>query len=48
VKSPRFIVDGDTHPQTLEVVRTRAEPLGIEVVECDPWAGMPASTSACC
>jgi glycine dehydrogenase len=40
VKSPRFIVDADTHPQTLAVVRTRAEPLGIEVVECDPWAGI--------
>ncbi|WP_374340432.1 aminomethyl-transferring glycine dehydrogenase [Methyloversatilis sp.] len=40
VKSPRFIVDADTHPQTLAVVRTRAEPLGIEVVECDPWAGV--------
>ncbi len=40
VKSPRFVVDADTHPQTLAVVRTRAEPLGIEVVECDPWAGI--------
>ncbi|MBV5285419.1 MAG: aminomethyl-transferring glycine dehydrogenase [Methyloversatilis discipulorum] len=40
VKSPRFIVDADTHPQTLAVVRTRAEPLGIEVVQCDPWAGI--------
>ncbi|WP_430435440.1 aminomethyl-transferring glycine dehydrogenase [Methyloversatilis sp.] len=40
VKTPRFIVDADTHPQTLAVVRTRAEPLGIEVVECDPWAGI--------
>jgi glycine dehydrogenase len=26
-----FIVAGDCHPQTIEVVRTRAEPLGIEV-----------------
>jgi glycine dehydrogenase len=40
VKSPRFIVDADTHPQTLAVVRTRAEPLGIEVEVCDPWAGI--------
>ena len=40
VKSARFIVDADTHPQTLAVVRTRAEPLGIEVVVCDPWAGV--------
>ncbi|MBV9950412.1 MAG: aminomethyl-transferring glycine dehydrogenase, partial [Acidimicrobiia bacterium] len=27
-----FVVDADTHPQTIEVVRTRAEPLGIDVV----------------
>ena len=26
----RFVVDADTHPQTIAVVRTRAEPLGIE------------------
>ncbi len=26
-----FIVAGDCHPQTIEVVRTRAEPLGIEL-----------------
>ena len=31
-KSQRFLVAGDCHPQTIEVVRTRAEPLGIEVV----------------
>ncbi len=30
-KSNVFIVAGDCHPQTIEVVRTRAEPLGIEV-----------------
>ncbi|CAM03113.1 glycine dehydrogenase [Saccharopolyspora erythraea NRRL 2338] len=34
-KSPRFVVDADTMPQTLEVLRTRAEPLGIEVVVAD-------------
>ena len=27
-----FVVDADCHPQTIDVVRTRAEPLGIEVV----------------
>ena len=31
----RFIVDADTHPQTIDVVATRAEPLGIEVVVAD-------------
>ena len=30
-KSNAFLVAGDCHPQTIEVVRTRAEPLGIEV-----------------
>ncbi len=35
-KSPRFFVDADCHPQTLAVVRTRARPLGIEVIVGDP------------
>jgi len=30
-RSQVFIVAGDCHPQTIEVIRTRAEPLGIEV-----------------
>ncbi|AVP57617.1 aminomethyl-transferring glycine dehydrogenase [Pulveribacter suum] len=30
--SNRFIVAGDAHPQTIEVIQTRAQPLGIEVV----------------
>ena len=30
-KSHRFVVDADTHPQTLAVLATRAEPLGIEL-----------------
>ncbi|MCW8200201.1 glycine dehydrogenase (aminomethyl-transferring) [Verminephrobacter aporrectodeae subsp. tuberculatae] len=30
--SERFIVAGDAHPQTIEVIRTRAAPLGIDVV----------------
>jgi glycine dehydrogenase len=30
-KSKVFLVDADCHPQTIEVIRTRAEPLGIEV-----------------
>ena len=34
--SESFFVDSDCHPQTIEVVRTRAEPLGIKVVMGDP------------
>ena len=30
--SQRFIVAGDTHPQTIAVIQTRAAPMGIEVV----------------
>jgi len=33
--SARFLVSRDCHPQTQAVVRTRAEPLGIEVVDVD-------------
>jgi glycine dehydrogenase len=32
-KSQRFVVAHDVLPQTLEVVRTRAQPLGLEVVQ---------------
>ncbi|KAF1709478.1 glycine dehydrogenase (aminomethyl-transferring) [Pseudoxanthomonas kalamensis DSM 18571] len=34
-KSNTFVVSGDTHPQTLEVLRTRAEPLGLTVTTVD-------------
>jgi glycine dehydrogenase len=37
-KSQRFFVADDVLPQTLEVVRTRAQPLGIEVVTGDAAA----------
>jgi len=30
-KSNTFLASGDTHPQTLELLRTRAEPLGISI-----------------
>ncbi|KAF1047193.1 aminomethyl-transferring glycine dehydrogenase [Xylophilus sp.] len=33
--STAFVVSGDCHPQTLAVIRTRAEPLGITVVVAD-------------
>ncbi|HET6259011.1 MAG TPA: glycine dehydrogenase (aminomethyl-transferring), partial [Pseudonocardia sp.] len=39
--SPRFVVDADTLPQTIDVLRTRAEPLGIELVVTDLAGGLP-------
>ncbi len=33
--SDRFLVHHDTHPQTINVLRTRAEPIGLEVVVGD-------------
>lgn len=36
-----FVVDADTLPQTKAVLRTRSEPLGIELVESDFGAGLP-------
>ncbi|GAB3732280.1 aminomethyl-transferring glycine dehydrogenase [Luteimonas pelagia] len=41
-KSNVFFVSSGVHPQTIEVVRTRAEPLGIEVVVGDDAAAMDA------
>jgi glycine dehydrogenase len=41
-----FLVDADCHPQTIEVVRTRAEPLGLTVVVADLSTGLPADTDA--
>ena len=35
-KGPTFVVSADCHPQTIDVIRTRAEPLGIEVAVGDP------------
>jgi glycine dehydrogenase len=36
-----FFVDHDCHPQTIAVVATRAEPIGIEVVVGDPLTELP-------
>src|SRR5258708_14674478 len=36
-----FLVDADTHPQTLAVVATRAEPLGIQVRTFDADGPFP-------
>ena len=41
-KSQRFVVDADTLPQTIAVIQTRAEPIGIEVVIADLSAGVEA------
>jgi glycine dehydrogenase len=41
LEKPGFLVDVDTHPQTIAVLRTRAEPLGIEIVEADLAAPLP-------
>ena len=41
-----FLVDADCHPQTIEVVLTRAEPLGLPVVVTDLSGGLPADTEA--
>ncbi|KAA2254059.1 aminomethyl-transferring glycine dehydrogenase [Solihabitans fulvus] len=39
-KSNRFVVDADTLPQTIAVIETRAEPLGIEIVVADLSQGI--------
>ena len=41
-KSSRFVVDADTLPQTIAVIQTRAEPIGIEVVVADLSLGAEA------
>ncbi len=41
-KARAFFVDEHCHPQTIAVIRTRALPLGIEVIEGDPAAMDPA------
>ena len=43
-KSSGFFVDADCHPQTVAVVQTRAEPLGIDVTVGDPSADLDASS----
>jgi glycine dehydrogenase len=36
-----FLVDEETHPQTIEVIKTRALPIGLEVVIGDPHGDLP-------
>ncbi|MGV9795153.1 aminomethyl-transferring glycine dehydrogenase [Gordonia sp. NPDC003422] len=40
-KSNRLVVDADLYPQTRAVIDTRAEPLGIDVVEASLHPGLP-------
>ena len=42
-KGTRFILAQDCHPQTIEVVQTRAEALGIQVVVGDPGEAFEAA-----
>ncbi|MSW85286.1 MAG: aminomethyl-transferring glycine dehydrogenase [Actinobacteria bacterium] len=39
--SRTFLVDSDTHPQTLAVLRTRALPVDIQLIEFDADAALP-------
>ncbi|WP_062215974.1 aminomethyl-transferring glycine dehydrogenase [Streptomyces sp. NBRC 109706] len=45
VKDGLFLVDADCLPQTIEVVRTRAEPTGVEVLVTDLGEGIPAAAA---
>ncbi|QBI19809.1 glycine dehydrogenase (aminomethyl-transferring) [Egibacter rhizosphaerae] len=40
----RFVIDADTHPQTIDVVATRARALGLDVVVGDPVADLTDDT----
>jgi glycine dehydrogenase len=40
-ESERFVVDADVFPQTLAILQTRAEPIGIEIVVADLSEGLP-------
>ncbi|MER8236893.1 aminomethyl-transferring glycine dehydrogenase [Streptomyces sp. NPDC094049] len=42
VKNGVFLIDADALPQTVAVIRTRAEPTGVEVVVADLSGGIPA------
>ena len=42
-KTNAFFVDENCHPQTIEVIKTRAEPLGIEVIVDSPEIEMDGS-----
>ncbi|MET8983715.1 aminomethyl-transferring glycine dehydrogenase [Streptomyces sp. NPDC004539] len=44
-KKGLFLVDADVFPQTVAVLRTRAEPTGVEVVVADLAEGIPAEVA---
>ncbi len=37
-RAKAFFIDADTHPQTIAVLRTRAAPIGVEIIVGDPAA----------
>ncbi|MFJ4923186.1 aminomethyl-transferring glycine dehydrogenase [Streptomyces sp. NPDC088725] len=45
VKDGVYLVDADALPQTVAVIRTRAEPTGVEVVVADLSEGIPAEVA---
>ncbi len=45
IKQGVFLVDADCLPQTIAVLRTRAEPTGVEVVTADLADGIPADVA---
>lgn len=42
-----FYVSYNTHPQTIAVLKTRAEPLGIQIVQVDPFKMDLSSQNIC-
>ncbi|APY89394.1 glycine dehydrogenase (aminomethyl-transferring) [Streptomyces alfalfae] len=45
VKNGVYVVDADALPQTIAVIRTRAEPTGVEIVVADLSDGIPAEVA---
>ncbi len=43
----RFVVSDTCHPQTLSILAGRAEPLGIELIVCDPMSDEADLATAC-
>ena len=43
IGSQAFFIDADTHPQTIAVIATRAEPIGIEIVVGNPATDLDAT-----